>query len=112
MTVWVALAGAAAHMPSAAPPVAAVLVAGSTDPTAALQTYGPLGLMVALMLLGWLVPKYVYDRLVAENEQLKELTKSLAPMVEKNSEVTAEAIALIRLIREQLDEPRSKRTKP
>lgn len=77
-------------------------IAGSSfDPATALTTYGPLGICFVLVVVGLLVPKYAYDRVVAENDRLKTLAEQLTPLVAKNSEVTAEAIALIHLLQAQ-----------
>lgn len=93
-----------------APPVTVLASSGGLDPTSALTIYGPIGIIAVLLMLGWLVPKYAYDRVVAENDRLKTLVEATTPLIAKNSEVTAEAIALIHLLQSQMAQERPRRS--
>lgn len=99
------LSSSAAHVSH--PTQVGLLAAGGLDPASALTIYGPIGIICVLLMLGWLVPKYAYDRVVSENERLKTLVEGVTPLVAKNSEVTAEAIALMHLLQSQI-EPRQR----
>lgn len=94
--IVVPLATHSAHLSVAAIP-AAVLAAGS-DPISALPTYGILGLVCGLLVTGQLIPKWAYDRVVAENDRLKATAESVVPTLAKTSEATAEMIALVHLL--------------
>lgn len=85
-----------AHLSVAAVP-AAVLAAGA-DPISALPTYGILGMVCALLVTGQLIPKWAYDRVVAENDRLKAAAESVVPTLAKTSDATAEMIALVHLL--------------
>lgn len=101
----------ASAVPHLTPPMTLLAASGGgIDPTSALTIYGPIGIIAVLMMIGWLVPKYAYDAVVADRDRLRTLAEASTPLVAKNSEVTAEAIALIHLMQERLDPPPRRRT--
>lgn len=53
------------------------------DPVNYFFQYGVIGVVLILLLLGWLVPKYVHDRAIAENKRKDEI-------IERKDEFIAE----------------------
>lgn len=65
----------------------------AVDPTGGLLSYGVLGIVVVCLITGLLVPGYLYKRTEAENDRLRKLIEDkVIPLVERNSEVTGQAI--------------------
>lgn len=68
-------------------------VDSAVDPTGGLLSYGVLGIVVVCLITGLLVPGYLYKRTEAENDRLRKLIEDkVIPLVEKNSDVTGQAI--------------------
>lgn len=99
---------------------ATVVASGATglgDPASALLTYGPLGVMVVLLVTGILVPKPTHDRVVKENEALRELIDSkVYPAIENSTAAIRESNETIRdslrMLVDQGIRPPPRRRKP
>ncbi len=84
------------------------------DPTGGLLSYGVLGLLVVAFLVGQIVPGYLYKRVEAENDRLRQLVDDkVYPTIEASTNVTQEAQKtmreVIRALAEMEDRPRPRR---
>lgn len=72
--------------------IASQEVGASSDPLGNLLSYGPLGVMVVLLVTGILVPKPTHDRVVKENDRLRELIDNkVYPAIENSASAVRES---------------------
>ncbi len=67
------------------------------DPTGGLLSYGVLGILVALLLTGIIVPGYLYKRTESENDRLRRLIDDkVYPLVDKSVNAVEQCIDLLK----------------
>ena len=86
--------------------LAGLVSSSSVDPLGNLLSYGPLGVMVVLLVTGILVPKPTHDRVVKENERLRELIDNkVYPAIENSASAVRESSETLKEALRALPDP-------
>lgn len=93
-------------------PVAGLVLSGAapgtSDPLTGLLTYGPLGIMVVALATGIFVPGPTHNRIVKENDRLREIIDNkVYPAIESSTAAVRESNETIKEVLRSLplDEP-------